>query len=229
MSTGSRLAYVRYNMPSGGSVPDTYKITPYIPVTASVYSVSQIPVQDPSVGPFGQTWTVGDISATKSITLTRADSFSQNLRIAFTNNDSLLRTFQGMPSTKCDGYVNDFFYTSTLSTSSVTNNPNYTVYVTLAPGFWNGTPISVNPTTYAFSNPSTHTNLNLRTSNSSNTNYRGTHYQTGSDILASTYGNTASEGYQYPGFNDFDPTVCYANIYICCSVKGTRCRRSKVC
>lgn len=220
MSTGSRLAFVRYNRPLGDYVPDSYKITPYVPVTASVHSVENIPL-DPGGG---KAWTITTLTANKTITLDRNNPFSQDLRIRFTNNDSLLRSYEGMPASKCDAYVNLFNYISNLATSNITNSPNYTVYVTLAPGFWNGTPIAVNPTTYVFTNPSQHTNLTLATSNNQTgvgLNYRGTHYQTGSEILASTYPNTAAEGYQYPGFSDFDPTVCYANIYISTSKTGT--------
>ena len=214
MSTESRVAFVRYNMPLGGSVADTYKITPFVPVTAAVHSVEQFDVQDSTIGPVGQSFTVGDISANKSVTLTRDNSFSKDLRIRFTHNDSLLRSFQGMPASKCAGYVNELKYQSTLITSAKVNNPDYTVSLTLAPGFWNGTPISINPQTTQFSNPSQHTDLQL-------TNGRANYFQTGSDILASTYGATTSEGPQYPGFSDFDPEYFYANIFITTSKAGS--------
>jgi hypothetical protein len=227
MTTTSRVAFVRYNLSPGGSVPDSYKISPVTTPISSIHSVEQFNVQEPEVGPVGQSWNwdINDLTASKSITLTQNNRFSKDLYVRFTTT-SLLREYEGIIATRSAAYgIRN--YVSTLLTSNVTNNPDYQVYITVSPGFWDGTPIAPNPTTYIFLNPSQHTNLSIRPANVSeipapsgtNINYRSDGFQTGSDIHPTAFPSTSSSGPQYPGFDDFDPDVWWARVFINTSPK----------
>ena len=223
MSTGSRLAHIKWNWPENiGTYPGDQSLINYIPVTVSKHSVVLTPldadtrtflqnrnIPAPSNNGVGAEWTNPSLNANKTITLTRQNPFSQLLTIKFTNNDSLLRSFSGMSAQKCAGELRQSPSSSiNISVTSNSSFADYVVYAMVGPIGWNGTPIGPNPTTTAFSGVANGANIGT-----------GAAYQTGNDMI-NTF-TTQYRGYQFPGHSDFDPEVFYTKFYVSSSKFGT--------